>query len=140
MTDAGQLARHLLWTTETEAAHNEAFNVVNGDVFRWQWMWRRIADRFGVEAAPFDGIVRPLEAQMANDAGLWREIAGREGLIEPDLARLASPWHTDADLGRRIEVITEMSKSRRLGFTGYQPTDDAFFAVFDRLRAERLIP
>ena len=140
MTDANQLARHLLWATEAEAAHDQAFNVVNGDVFRWQWMWSRIADWFGVEAAPFDGTVRPLEQQMADDAGLWRKIAARERLAEPDLSRLASPWHTDADLGRPIEVITDMSKSRRLGFTSYQPTDDAFFALFDRLRADRLIP
>lgn len=140
MTDAGQLARHLLWAAETEAAHDEAFNVVNGDVFRWQWMWGRIAEWFGVEAAPFDGVVRPLEEQMAGDAGVWREIAAREGLAEPNLARLASPWHTDADLGRPIEVVTDMGKSRRLGFTAYQPTDEAFFALFERLRAERLIP
>ena len=140
MTDAGQLARHLLWAATTPAAANEAFNVVNGDVFRWSWMWSRIADWFGVEAAPFDGSVQPLETQMANDADLWRRIAEREGLAEPDLARLASPWHTDADLGRPIEVVTDMSKSRRLGFTAYQATDDAFFALFERLRADRLIP
>ncbi len=140
MTDAGQLARHLLWAAETEAAHDQAFNVVNGDVFRWQWMWGRIAEWFGVEAAPFDGSVRPLEEQMADDAGRWREIAMREGLAEPELARLASPWHTDADLGRPFEVVTDMSKSRRLGFAGYQPTDDAFFKLFEQLRADRLIP
>jgi nucleoside-diphosphate-sugar epimerase len=140
MTDAGQLARHLLWATETQAAHDQDFNIVNGDVFRWQWMWGRIADWFGLNAAPFDGIVRPLEEQMASDAPLWRAIAEREGLIEPDLNRLASPWHTDADLGRPIEVVTDMSKSRRLGFTSYQPTDDAFFALFEQLRADRLIP
>jgi nucleoside-diphosphate-sugar epimerase len=140
MTDAGLLAEHLLWAAETDAAHDEAFNVVNGDVFRWQWMWERIAGWFGVAAAPFDGIVRPLEQQMAEDAPVWRELALREGLAEPELARLASPWHTDADLGRPIEVVTDMSKSRRLGFTGYRPTDDAFFALFERLRAERLIP
>jgi nucleoside-diphosphate-sugar epimerase len=140
MTDAGQLAHHLLWAAETDAAHNEAFNVVNGDVFRWQWMWSRIANWFGLAATPFDGVVRPLEEQMADDAGIWRIIAEREGLAEPDLSRLASPWHTDADLGRPIEVVTDMSKSRRLGFTGYQPTDDAFFALFERLRAARLIP
>jgi nucleoside-diphosphate-sugar epimerase len=34
MTDAGQLARHLLWATATKAAHDQDFNVVNGDVFR----------------------------------------------------------------------------------------------------------
>ncbi len=140
MTDAGQLARHLLWAAETEAAHDQAFNVVNGDVFRWQWMWGRIAEWFGVEAALFDGSVRPLEEQMADDAGRWREIAMREGLAEPELARLASPWHTDADLGRPFEVVTDMSKSRRLGFAGYQPTDDAFFKLFEQLRADRLIP
>jgi nucleoside-diphosphate-sugar epimerase len=140
MTDARLLARHLLWAAETPAAVDEAFNVVNGDVFRWSWMWGRIAEWFGLEPAPFDGTVRPLEAQMANDAGLWREIAGRHGLAEPDLNRLASPWHTDADLGRAIEVVTDMSKSRRLGFTAYQPTDDAFFELFARLRSDRLIP
>ncbi|MET3725259.1 SDR family oxidoreductase [Sphingomonas trueperi] len=140
MTDAGQLARHLVWAAETPAAANEAFNVVNGDVFRWQWMWARIAECFGLEPAPFDGTIQPLEQQMAEDAGLWRTIAEREGLAEPNLARLASPWHTDADLGRPIEVVTDMSKSRRMGFTAYQPTDDAFFALFERLRADRLIP
>ncbi|MCP3735757.1 SDR family oxidoreductase [Sphingomonas sp. RP10(2022)] len=140
MTDARQLARHLLWAATTPAAANEAFNVVDGDVFRWSWMWPRIADWFGVEAAPFDGTVRPLEAQMADDAGLWRAIAAREGLAEADLSRLASPWHTDADLGRPIEVVTDMSKSRRLGFTAYQPTDDAFFDLFAQLRDQRLIP
>lgn len=58
----------------------------------------------------------------------WRVIGTRESLAEPDLNGLASPWHTDADLGRPVEVVTDMSKSRRLGFTAYQPTDDAFFA------------
>jgi hypothetical protein len=77
---------------------------------------------------------------MANDAPVWSRIAEREGLVEPDLSRLASPWHTDADLGRPVEVVTDMSKSRRLGFTAYQPTDEAFLDLFAQLRADRLIP
>ena len=140
MTDARQLARHLVWATVTPTAANEAFNVVNGDVFRWQWMWSRIAEWFDIEPAPFDGTVLPLEAQMQDDAPLWRGLAERAGLVEPDLGRLASPWHTDADLGRPVEVVTDMSKSRRLGFTGYQSTDQAFFDLFQELRRERLIP
>jgi nucleoside-diphosphate-sugar epimerase len=140
MTDARQLARHLLWAAETPAAHDQAFNVVNGDIFRWKWMWGRIADWFGIAPAPFDSGVQPLEAQMAGDAEIWRRIATRENLVEPDLWRLASPWHTDADLGRPIECVTDMSKSRRLGFTAYQATDEAFFDLFAKLRADRLIP
>ena len=140
MTSASQLARHMVWAATTPAAANEAFNVVNGDVFRWSWMWGRIAEWFGLEPAPFDGSVFPLEDQMKADGPVWRALAEREGLAEPDLTRLASPWHTDADLGRPIEVVTDMGKSRRLGFTNYQPTDDAFFDLFAALRADRLIP
>ncbi len=140
MTDARQLAAQLVWATTTPEAANQDFNIVNGDVFRWSWMWSRIADWFGIEAAPFDGTVVPLEEQMADDAVVWQRIAEREGLVEADLTRLASPWHTDADLGRPIEVVTDMGKSRRLGFTRYQSTDDAFFDLFAQLRADRLIP
>ncbi len=140
MTDARLLAKHLLWAATTPDAANEAFNVVDGDIFRWNWMWSRLAGWFGVEPAPFDGTIRPLAQQMAEDGPVWRRITEREGLAEPDLNRLASPWHTDADLGRPIEVVTDMSKSRRLGFTAYQPTDDAFFDLFAQLRADRLIP
>ncbi len=104
-------------------------------------MWGRIAEWFGLEPEPFDDTVRPLEQQqMADDAPVWRRIAEREGLAEPRLDRLASAWHTDVDLGRPIEIIADMSRGRRLGFTDYRPTDDAFFDLFARLRADRLIP
>ena len=140
MTDAGQLARHLEWAATTPAARDQAFNIVDGDVFRWSWMWGRIAAWFGLEPAPFPEAVTPLEKQLADAGPIWSKIAQRCGLVEHDLTRLASAWHTDADLGRPIECVTDMSKSRRLGFRDYQPTDDAFFALFSRLREACIIP
>ncbi|WP_276122014.1 SDR family oxidoreductase [Pararhizobium qamdonense] len=140
MTDARLLGRHMVWASTNEQAANEDFNVVNGDVFRWSWMWTRLAQWFGIEPVHFDGEVRPLQVQMAEDAPIWRDIADRYRLVEHDLSRLASPWHTDADLGRPIEVVTDMSKSRKLGFLDYQSTDDAFFNLFERLRADKIIP
>ncbi|HSU30825.1 MAG TPA: SDR family oxidoreductase [Bryobacteraceae bacterium] len=140
MTDARLLARHLEWAATTPAARNEAFNVVNGDVFRWSWMWARIARWFGLQPAPLQGEGTPLEQQLAGAAPVWAEIARKYNLAEPDINVLVSPWHTDADLGRPIEVVTDMSKSRKLGFFDYQATDDSFFDLFARLRKERLIP
>jgi nucleoside-diphosphate-sugar epimerase len=140
VTDARMLARQLVWAADTDAASNEAFNIVNGDLFRWSWLWPKLAEWFGVTAAGFDGTVKPLEAAMADDGPLWRALAERHGLAEPDLDRLASAWHTDLDLGRPLEVMTDMANSRRLGFAAYQATDASFYELFARLRAERLIP
>ncbi|PJJ59070.1 SDR family oxidoreductase [Hymenobacter chitinivorans] len=140
VTDARIIAKQLRWAATTEAARNEAFNIVNGDVFRWSWLWGRLADWFGVEAAGFDGTIHPLETELAHDADLWRTIAERHGLAEPDLHRLASAWHTDLDLGRPLEVMTDMGKSRKLGFGEYQSTEDSFLDLFGQLRQDRLIP
>jgi nucleoside-diphosphate-sugar epimerase len=140
MTDAGLLARHLEWAATTAAARNQAFNIVNGDVFRWSWMWTRLADWFGLQPAKYAGEGIPLERQLADAGPVWADIARKHELAENDLAVLASAWHTDADLGRPIEVVTDMSKSRKLGFLDYQATDDSFFKLFARLREARIIP
>lgn len=140
MTDARLLARQLEWAATAEAAKNEDFNIVNGDVFRWKWMWSRIADYFGLEPVAFDGEVRPLEGRMHEASAQWHKIATQFSLAEVDINKLVSWWHTDADLGRPMEVITDMSKSRKAGFPGFQATDDAFFDLFGRLEAERIIP
>jgi nucleoside-diphosphate-sugar epimerase len=140
VTDARILAKQLIWASTSEAAANQAFNITNGDVFRWSWLWRQIAEWFDVEYIGYEGEIHPLETEIASDDAVWREIAEKHNLKEPDLGRLASAWHTDLDLGRPLEVMTDMSKSRKLGFTAYQSTKDSFFDLFETLRTERLIP
>ncbi|MCW5830890.1 MAG: SDR family oxidoreductase [Labilithrix sp.] len=140
VVDARLLARHLSWAVATPAARNEAFNVVNGDVFRWQRLWAAIADYFGLEVAAYPGTATPLEQQLAGEAATWERLVATHALQPNALGHLASAWHTDADLGRPFECVTDMSKSRRLGFSDYQDTERSFFDLFDQLRQERVIP
>ncbi len=140
MTDATVLADQMLWAATTDAGRNEAFNVVNGDVFRWRWMWARLAAYFGVEPVGPGADPSPLEQRMSGADAVWQRIVRTHELIEPDLSRVASWWHTDADLGREIEVVTDISKARLAGFSVHHRTVDSFTGLFDRYRAERLIP
>ncbi len=48
MTDAGLLADATVWATKQEGA----FNIANGDLFRWSELWPKLAAYFGLEAAP----------------------------------------------------------------------------------------
>jgi nucleoside-diphosphate-sugar epimerase len=140
VTDARLLAGHLEWAATSDAGRNQAFNIVNGDIFRWRWLWPRLAADFGLEAAPYRGRPTPLEPQLADAGPAWSEIAATHSLAEPDINKLTSAWHTDLDLGREIEVVTDMTKSRLAGFYGYQPTLGSFLDLFARLRRERIIP
>ncbi|PAU74868.1 SDR family oxidoreductase [Halomonas salipaludis] len=140
MTDALVLARQMEWAATTPGAANQAFNTVNGDVFRWRRMWREIGDYFGLEVAECPETPQPLETQMADAAATWRELASKHDLVEPDVGKLASWWHTDADLGRDQECVNDTTKSRDFGFDHFRETRGAFCDLFDRLRAEKLIP
>ncbi|MCL3817899.1 SDR family oxidoreductase [Aeromicrobium wangtongii] len=140
MTDAGLLAEHMQWASTTEAAANNSYNIVNGDVFRWRWMWPRIAELLGVEAEGFSERPRPLEQQMVDAPAEWKAVSARHGLAVEDVSALASWWHTDADLGRDMECLTDMRRSRLAGFDGNRPTLDCFVRVFDELRQRNLIP
>jgi nucleoside-diphosphate-sugar epimerase len=140
VTDAALLADHLIWAATTPAAANQALNIVNGDVFRWRRLWPQLAAALGVEPVPFDGEPVPLEEQMVDAAEVWPEIVRRHGLRESNVERLASWWHTDADLGRTVEAFTDMGRSRRLGFMSIRDSESSFTDLFARLRSERIVP
>lgn len=140
VTDATLLAEQLVWAATSPAAANEAFNTVNGDVFRWRQLWPVLADALGVPAAPYPGHPQPLAERFADAAPVWDKIVGRHGLVGGELARLASWWHTDGDLGRETETFADMTKNRAHGFLGFRDTRRTFVDLFDRLRAERIIP
>lgn len=140
MTDAGLLAEHLEWEATCPHAANKAFNVVNGDCFRWRKMWRRIADYFGLATAPYPGHPTPLVQYLKDAEPQWRTIVHRHGLRNNSLAQLASWWHVDADLGRAQECVTDMNRSRDTGFLSYRNTWHSFRDLFDRLYKEKIIP
>jgi nucleoside-diphosphate-sugar epimerase len=140
VTDAGLLADHLVWAATTPKAANTALNIVNGDVFRWRRLWSRLAAALEVEPAGYNGEPAPLEEQMADAGEIWPQIVRKHGLRDTNVDTLASWWHTDADLGRTIETFTDMGRSRRLGFEGVRDSESSFTRLFERLRAERIVP
>ena len=140
VTDATLLADQMVWAATTPEAADTAFNTANGDVFRWRWLWPLLAERLGVEPEGFADTPRPLEEQMADAAQTWRAIAERHALVADEIDRVASWWHTDADLGRDMECLTDQTRSRRAGWTGYRSTPQSFLDTFALLERERVVP
>jgi nucleoside-diphosphate-sugar epimerase len=140
LTDAGLLAEQLEWAATSPQAADEAFNIVDGDVIRWRTLWGVLADDLGVETGPYPGQERLLAEEMTDAEPIWQAMVSRYDLRPSTLDRLVSWWHTDADLGRQMETLADMNKSRALGFTQTRDTEKSFADLFDLLRAERIIP
>lgn len=140
ITDARLLGRHAVWSATEPAARNQAFNTVNGDVFRWRQMWTRVAEGLGVEPAEYAGAPTPLEGRMGHADEVWAGLVREHGLADYRASDLASWWHTDADLGREVETFADMSKSRAMGFLDFQDSARSFLDLFDTLREQKVIP
>jgi len=140
MTDVRLLADHMIWAATTPAAANTPYNVTNGDVFRWRWMWPRVMKMLGMEPVVFDGTVRTLSEQMPELESFWPIVVDKHDLNECDVARLASWWHTDGDLTRPIECLVDMSNSRERGFSEYKSTVGAFADAYQEYRDAAILP
>ena len=78
VTSAEILAKAAAWAGSTPAASNEIFNITNGDYFRWQFLWPKIAKAFRMEVA--EPVPMPLAIYMADKAPLWERMTATYGL------------------------------------------------------------
>lgn len=138
MTDAGLLARATVWAATTEACANQAFNINNGDLFRWSEMWPRIARFFDMEVGP--GLKLPLATMMADKAELWAGLQARHDLARHAYAEL-SPWpFVDFVFSWDYDMFADGTKARRFGFTEHVETEAMFMGIFADLRRRLTIP
>jgi nucleoside-diphosphate-sugar epimerase len=131
-TDAGLLARASVWAATSDKAAGEAFNVTNGDVFRWERMWEDVARRLGLEIAP--PVPLTLARHMPDEGPLWREIAERHGLVEPDLAKLVGWGFGDFIFHTETDVISDVNKIHRFGFTERMDSSASLIAALESLK------
>jgi nucleoside-diphosphate-sugar epimerase len=137
-TDAGLLARASVWAAETPKAGGEAFNVTNGDIFRWERMWADVAGHFGLEVA--SPVPLNLARHMADKGELWRQIAEKHGLVEPDLRRLVGWGFGDFIFRTNSDVISDVNKIFNYGFADRMDSRLSLFGALDSLKARKVLP
>jgi nucleoside-diphosphate-sugar epimerase len=148
--DADLVARALAWAAVSPSARNQTFNLTNGDIFGWQYVWPAIADSFGMEV----GEHRPLS--LVNELPTWQQewagIVDKYQLQAPrnlmDFVGHNSVVYTDSQLlgadkrgsPRSVPILNSTIKIRQAGFHECMDTEEMFRKIFVQLREKRLIP
>ncbi len=137
-TDCTILARFILWAMTEPKAADQAFNISNGDVYRWSSLWPRLAVYFNLPL----GILRPmsLERWMADKQPVWQRIAERHALRYPAMTDVALWAYGDYVFGIDRDVMQSMTRARLAGFTPLEDSEDQFIRHLDAYRELKVLP
>ena len=138
VTDVALLNRAMLWASTDPRAANQAFNIGNGDAFRWNFMWPRIAAMFGMEA----GAVKPMRVSevLTRGAEAWSRLQKEHQLEQAGLERLVPFGYADAVFTRGWDNAISTVKANRHGFTEMIDTEHMMRRIFGEYRERRVIP
>lgn len=138
ITDTEHLAKSVLWMSTADNTANEAFNITNGDIFRWENMWPAFAEYFEMDLAEPQQINLPL--MMADKAELWNQLIKEHQLQSIPFSKLVGWNYGQFVFTPTFDIISSMTKARRFGFHDVVDSKAMFINQFDQLRHERVIP
>lgn len=137
LTDSHWLGRASLWAATSANARNQAFNLV-GEPFRWERIWQQVGAALHMEVGPPQPM--SLASAMSGKSAQWQELAAAHELQRVPYEKLINWGFGDAVFNIPFDMVSDMGKIRRAGFTESVDTGQALIAALASLRAKGLLP
>ncbi len=138
LTDSGLLARAITWMATSEHAANQAFNITNGDLIRWENLWPRLAAFFAVEAGEQRHF--SLREAFGGRAADWDRIVARHGLQPQAYHQVAGWGFADFVFGSTWDIVSDTGRARRAGFCEAVDSERMLLDLLAEFRGNRVIP
>jgi nucleoside-diphosphate-sugar epimerase len=138
VTESAHFASAALWAATDPRCANQAYNITNGDYFRWCHVWPRIAEVFGMAAG--EPRKTSLVETMADKAALWESMVKKHGLRPHRFQELVAWPFGDYVFGCDYDVMSNVTKSRLHGFHDVVDSEEMFVRLLRRFREERIVP
>ncbi|KAG4157862.1 hypothetical protein ERO13_D02G089500v2 [Gossypium hirsutum] len=143
VSDADLIAEHQIWAAVDPYAKNEAFNVNNGDIFKWKHLWKVLAEQFGIEKYGLEeGKNVGLKEMMKGKESVWEKIVNEKGLQKTRLEEVGFWWFVDILLSMMPmeSPILCMNKSKEHGFLGFRNSKSSLITWIDKMKAFKIVP
>ena len=135
---SSHLARAIIWIATHEQCVNQAFNVTNGDCFRWTNLWPEIANFFHMQM----GVPRDLKLTevMSDKKWIWKRIVEEKSLKLNDIENLARWSFGDFIFGQKWDLLMSTTKLAATGFAEVVDTRRMLLDFFEQYRTAKIIP
>jgi len=138
VTESAHFANAALWAATEPSCANQAFNITNGDYFRWSHLWPNIAGVFGMAhagPAPLS-----LAGFMADKAPYWDAMVKKYGLQPYRFDEVVAWPFGDYVFNCNWDVMSNVTKPRQHGFHDVVDSTEMFVRLLSQFRAERVVP
>ena len=138
VTESAHFAEAALWAATEPRCANQAYNITNGDYFRWCNVWPRIAEVFQLDVGEPKEI--SLVETMADKAALWARMVAKHRLQPYRFDELVAWPFGDYVFACNWDVMSDLTKSRQHGFQRVVDSEEMFVRLLRRFRDERIVP
>lgn len=153
VSDARLIADLSIYASTHKNCENQAFNVTNGDVFSWRYLWPRLAEYFGANASSDQEFSRNifregdthldirLDEWAEDKRQVWDRICDKHGSPGCKATFESGTWAFQDWVFRRTwPTPLSISKARKFGWTGHLDSYDSFIDAFNKFRELGQIP
>lgn len=137
LTDVRWLGQASIWAATADNARNEAFNLV-GEPFRWNYLWKKLAAAMDMvidEPQPMS-----LSTHMPDQAEAWLGLVKKHGLDTLPYDQLVNWGFGDFVFNIQQDLLSDMGKIRRAGFTEPMNTESALLDMIQSFKTQRVLP
>jgi nucleoside-diphosphate-sugar epimerase len=138
VTESAHFANAALWAATEPRCANQAYNITNGDYFRWRHLWPKIAAVFEMPAA--EPAPRSLVEFMADKAPPWDSMVKKHGLKPHRFDEVVAWPFGDYVFNCNWDVMSSVTKCRRDGFREVVDSEEMFVRLLQHFRKERIVP
>lgn len=138
VTDSGHFASAALWAATDPRCANQAYNITNGDYFRWLDLWPRLGEVFDMTVA--EPVPMSLTGFMADKAPLWDSMVVKYGLRPYRFDEVVAWPFGDYVFNTTWDVMSSVTRARLHGFHDVVDSEDMFVRLLTRFRQERIVP
>jgi len=138
VTESTHFANAALWAATEPRCANQAFNITNGDYFRWRNLWPKIAAVFNMAAG--DPQTISLTQYMADKGTFWEAMTTKYNLKRIPYNDLVAWPFADYVFAAEWDIMSDVTKSRLFGFNDVVDSEAMFERLLRRFRNERIVP
>ncbi|MFO1319327.1 MAG: SDR family oxidoreductase [Burkholderiales bacterium] len=138
LCDSSLLAKSMAWMATEPRCANQAFNITNGDLIRWENVWPRMAEFFGVPVGPQRHF--SLREAFGGQGSAWDALVAKHGLRALAYERIAGWGFADFVFASTWDIVSDTGKARRAGFCESVDSEDMLLGLFEQFRRDRIIP